>query len=80
MKIFRRLLYIFFLLIVLLAFVFFGGGRTLIQVGKKMEEMELSMKKTLGGFCRQGENRIKAKAGKVTDNLTKTAKDKDIQE
>ena len=75
MKIVRRLIYIFFLLIVLLAFVFFGGGRTLIQVGEKMEEMELSMKKTLGGFCRQGERRIKTKAGKVAGKLTDKVKE-----
>ena len=79
MKIVRRLIYIFFLLIVLLAFVFFGGGRTMIQVGQKMEKMELAMKKTLGGFCKQGENRIKAKAGKVTGKFAKSAKDKDLQ-
>jgi len=75
MKIVRRLIYIFFLLIVLLAFVFFGGGRTLIQVGQKMEEMELTMKETLGGFCRQGERRIKTKAGKVAGKLTENVKE-----
>jgi hypothetical protein len=74
MKIVRRLIYIFFLLIVLIAFVFFGGGRTLIQVGQKMEEMEFAMKDTLGGFCQKGERRIKKKAGKVAGKLTEKVK------
>jgi len=71
MKIVRRLLYVFFLFIVLVAFVFFGGGRTLVRVGETMEEWELSMKKTLGGFCRQGEKKLKAKAGNVTKKIAK---------
>lgn len=70
MKIVRKLIYIFFLGLLLIAFVFFGGGSTLVKVGEKMEEWELSMKKSLGVFCEQGEKRIKAKAKKVTGKLT----------
>ena len=71
MKIVRKLIYLFVLLVVLVAFIFFGGGRTLIRVGESMEEWELAMKKTLGGFCRQGEKKLKSKAGKVTKKIAK---------
>jgi hypothetical protein len=71
MKIVRRLIYFFFILLLLIAFVFFGGGSTLVRVGKRMEEWELSMKKSLGGFCQQGQKRIKAKADRVTGKITK---------
>ena len=71
MKILRRLIYIFFILLLLISFVFFGGGSTLVRVGQKMEEWELAMKKGLGGFCQQGQKRIKAKADKVTGKLIK---------
>ncbi len=71
MKFLRRLVYIFFLILAIIAFVFFGGGGTLIRVGEKMEKWELSMKKTLKGFCQEGEERIKAKADRVKGKLTK---------
>ena len=80
MKIIRRLVYIFFLLLSILAFVFFGGGGTLIKVGERMEKWELSMKKSLKGFCQEGEERIKAKADKVKGKLTKGKDDKNSED
>ena len=80
MKIIRRLIYLFFLLIVLIAFVFLGGGRTLIRIGERMQDMELAMKETLGGFCKQGEKQLKAKAGKVSGKFAENARNKDFQE
>lgn len=71
MKIVRWLIYAFFLVLLLIAFVFFGGGNTLIKVGERMEKWELSMKKGLKGFCQEGEERIKSKADRVKGKLTK---------
>ena len=80
MKIVRRLIYIFFLILAIIAFVFFGGGHTLIKVGERMEKWELSMKKTIKGFCQEGEERIKAKADKVKGKLTKGKDDQNSED
>ncbi|MGA1842964.1 MAG: hypothetical protein ACMUIS_00190 [bacterium] len=69
MKIIRRIVYVVVILLVFIAFVFFGGGGVLVKVGESMEKWELSMKKSIGGFCKQGEKRLKSKAGKVAKKL-----------
>jgi len=70
MKIVRRIVYIVVILLFFIAFVFFGGGGVLVNVGEKMEEWELSMKERIGGFCKQGEKKIKSKAGKVVGKIS----------
>jgi len=70
MKIVRRIVYIVVILLAFIAFVFFGGGGTLVRVGETMEQWELSMKKSLGGFCNQGEKKLKSKAGKVAGKIS----------
>lgn len=69
MKIIRRVVYIVIILLLLIAFVFFGGGSTLVRIGERMEKWELSMKKRIGSFCKQGEKRLKSKAGKVAGKI-----------
>ena len=71
MKILRRAIYVFFVLLLFIGFVFFGGGRALICIGETMQRWELSMKETFGGFCQQGEKRIKHRIGTTRNTLSK---------
>jgi len=68
MKIIRRLLYAFFILLLFIAFVFFGGGRLLIGVGKTLECWEVMMKEHFGTFCQselKGQRRIDTRQRRV---------------
>lgn len=53
MKVLRILLYTFFLILLCAAFIFFGGGRVLINAGRGLESLELKMKKHFGALCQQ---------------------------
>ncbi len=71
MKILRKLLYVFFVLLLFFGFVFFGGGRILIAVGKTLQSWELNMKKQFGYFCQQGQESIEKNISGLKNTSTR---------